>query len=222
MKTKLLLSFVLAANLLLSQNNKEFDNLPSGIYFKDGNQVTALDPTLVNFSKKGNPVAQAYGFKAKSIGELTGKEANYLVKSDVKFYFKFKPEEKELNSSNANATNKVGEENYMNILMSGANSKAISPNEFKLVRFTIKKGKRTYFAGKYLDVLGLNINYSLKSEEVFDFKYKKIGENLFEVYFPMGIIPGEYCFVYLDNSTSNLDDYLITNNNTKVFDFSVK
>jgi hypothetical protein len=106
--------------------------------------------------------------------------------------------------------------------MSGANSKAISPNEFKLVRFTIKKGKRTYFAGKYLDVLGLNINYSLKSEEVFDFKYKKIGENLFEVYFPMGIIPGEYCFVYLDNSTSNLDDYLITNNNTKVFDFSVK
>lgn len=219
MKTKLLLSFILATNLLFAQNNKEFDELPSGIYFKDGNQVTALDPTLVNFSKKGNPIAQAYGFKAKSIGELTGKEANYLVKSDVKFYFKFKPEEKELNSSNANATNKVGEENYMNILMSGANSKAISPNEFKLVRFTIKKGKRTYFAGKY-ESFG-RINYSLKPKEIFDFKYKKIGENLYEVYFPMGIISGEYCFVYLDNLKSNLA-YLNTNNNTKVFDFSVK
>jgi hypothetical protein len=219
MKTKLLLSFILATNLLFAQNNKEFDELSSGIYFKDGNQVTALDPTLVNFSKKGTPIAQAYGFKAKLIGELTGKEANYLVKSDVKFYFKFKPEEKELNSSNANATNKVGEENYMNILMSGANSKAISPNEFKLVRFTIKKGKRTYFAGKY-ESFSL-LNYSLKPKEIFDFKYKKIGENLYEVYFPMGIISGEYCFVYLDNLKSTLA-YLNTNNNTKVFDFSVK
>jgi hypothetical protein len=220
MKTKLLLTFILATKLIIAQNNREFEDLPSGIYFKDANQITALDPTLVNFSKKGNPLAQAYGFRAKSIGELTGREANYLVKGDIKFYFKFKPEEKELNSSNANATNKVGEENYMNILMSGANSKAISPNEFKLVRFTIKKGKRTYYAGKY-EPFGLRINYSLKPKEVFDFKYKKIGENLFEVYFPMGIIPGEYCFVYLDNSKSNLD-YLNTNNNTKVFDFSVK
>jgi hypothetical protein len=32
---------------------------------------------------------------------------------------------------------------------------------------------------------------------------------------------GEYCFVYMDNSKSNLA-YLNTNNNTKVFDFSVK
>jgi hypothetical protein len=220
MKAQFFFYLLLITSFLYSQNNSEFDKLPSGIYFKDGNQITALDPTLVNFTKKGNSIAQAYGFKAKSIGELIGREANYLVKSDVKFYFKFKPEEKELNSSNANATNKVGEENYINILMSGTNTKAISPNEFKLVRLKIKKGKRTYFAGKYSDVLGLNINYSLKSEQVFDFKYKKIGENLFEVNFPMGIISGEYCFVYLDNSKSNLD-YLNTNNNTKVFDFSV-
>jgi hypothetical protein len=219
MKTKLILSFVLAANLLFSQNNKEFDNLPSGIYFKDGNQITALDPTIVNFSKRGNFLLHAYGLKIKSIGELTGKEANYMIKSRDLFYFKFKPEEKELNSSNSNATDKVGEENYMNILLSGTNSKAISPNEFKLIKFKLKNGKRTYYAGKYNDAMGYTINYSLSPKEVVDFKYKKIGENLFEIYFPNGLVEGEYSFVYLSNTQSNLP---LKSSVTKVFDFSVK
>jgi hypothetical protein len=213
MKTKLLLSFILAANLLFSQNNKEFDNLPSGIYFKDGNQVTALDPTVVNTVKKGSLA------NPKAIGEIPGKEANYSVNSTTKFYFKFKPEEKELNSSNANATNKVGEENYLNILMSGLNSKAISPNEFKLIKLKVKRGKRTYMTGKF-GAYGMTYENSLNSKEIANFKYKKIDNNLYEIYF-QDLKPGEYCFVYMDNSKSNLA-YLNTNNNSKVFDFSVK
>jgi hypothetical protein len=220
MKTKLLLTFVFAVNLLFSQNNKEFDDLPSGIYFKDGNQVTALDPTIVNFSQKGNSFLHQLGVKIKVIAELIGLEANYQIKNDTKFYFKFKPEEKELNSSNSNATNKVGEENYMNILMSGSNSKAISPNEFKLVRFKIEKGKRTYLAGKYDDFLGISKIYSIDPNAVVDFKYKKISDNLYEVNFPKELIFGEYAFIYL-NSKSNYD-FLNANNLTKVFDFSVK
>ena len=219
MKTKLLLTFILASNLLFSQNNKEFDDLPSGIYFKDGNQITPLDPTVVTFSKRGNLILHAYGLKIKSIGELTGKEANYIIKSSNQIYFKFKPEEKELNSSNSNSTNKVGEENYMNILLSGSNSKAISPNEFKLIKFKIKNGKRTYYAGKYNDAMGYTINYSLSPKEVVDFKYKKIGDNLFEIYFPNGLSVGEYSFVYLSNTQSN---YPFKSSVTKVFDFSVK
>ncbi len=213
MKTKLLLSFILAANLLFSQNNKEFDNLPSGIYFKDGNQVTALDPTVVNIIKKGSLA------NPKAIGEIPGKEANYSVNSTTKFYFKFKPEEKELNSSNANATNKVGEENYLNILMSGLNSKAISPNEFKLIKLKVRRGKRSYMTGKY-GAYGMTYENSLNSKEIANFKYKKIDNNLYEIYF-QDLKPGEYCFVYMDNSKSNLA-YLNTNNNSKVFDFSVK
>jgi len=219
MKTKLLLSLVLMSNLVFSQVNKEFEKLPSGIYFKDGDQITALDPTLVNFSKKGNVVLQVYGLqKLKSIGNLEGTEANYIVKKDIKFYFKFKPEEKELNSSNTNATDKVGEENYMNILMSSSNSKAISPNEFRLLKLTLKKGKRTYIAGRYTE-MGSRLEYSFNSNELTDYKYKKIGENLYEVYFPKGLLSGEYCFVYLDNSKSNV---FLNANNTKVFDFSVE
>jgi hypothetical protein len=219
MKTKLLLCLALTTNFIFSQKQEGFDKLPSGIYFKDGDQITALDPTVVTFSKRGNFVLHAYGLKIKSIGELTGMEANYLVKTDEKFFFKFKPEEKELNSSNSNATNKVGEENYMNILLSGANSKAISPNEFKLVKFKLKNGKRTYFAGKYNDAMGYVINYSLNPKEVVDFKYKKIDENLYEIYFPKGLSQGEYSFVYLSNTQSNLP---LNSSVTKVFDFSVK
>ena len=213
MKTKLLLSLVLMSNLVFSQANKEFEKLSSGIYFKDGDQITALDPTVVNIVKKGSQ------FKPKAIGEIPGKEANYSVNSTTKFYFKFKPEEKELNSSNTNATNKVGEENYMNILMSGANSKAISPNEFKLIKLKISRGKRSYRTGKY-GAYGMTYENSLNSKEVANFKYKKTDNNLFEISF-QDLKTGEYCFVYMDNSKSNLA-YLNTNNNTKVFDFSVK
>ena len=67
MKTKLLLSLVLMSNLVFSQVNKEFEKLPSGIYFKDGDQITALDPTVVNIVKKGSQ------FKPKAIGEIPGK-----------------------------------------------------------------------------------------------------------------------------------------------------
>jgi hypothetical protein len=61
---------------------------------------------------------------------------------------------------------------------------------------------------------------SLNSKEIANFKYKKIENNLYEIYF-QDLKPGEYCFVYMDNSKSNLA-YLNTNNNSKVFDFSVK
>jgi hypothetical protein len=213
MKTKLLLTFILATKLIIAQNNREFEDLPSGIYFKDGNQVTSLDPTVVNIVKKGNLS------KPKAIGEVPGKEANYTVNSTTKFYFKFKPEEKELNSSNSNATNKVGEENYLNILMSGLNSKAISPNEFKLIKLKIQRGKRSYRTGKY-GAYGMTYENSFNSREIANFKYKKIDNNLYEISF-QDLKPGEYCFVYLDNSKSNIA-YLNTNNNTKVFDFSVK
>lgn len=219
MKALLFFSLLSITSFFYTQSNSEFDKLPSGIYFKDGNQITALDPTIVSFSKRGNIVLHAYGLKIKSIGELTGKEANYAVKSKDKFYFKFKPEEKELNSSNSNATNKVGEENYMNILLSSTNSKAISPNEFKLIKFKLKNGKRTYYAGRYNDAMGYIINYSLSPKEVVDFKYKKIDDNIFEIYFPNGLVEGEYSFVYLSSTQSNLP---LKSSITKVFDFSVR
>lgn len=215
MKTKLLLSLVLMSNLVFSQVNKEFEKLPSGIYFKDGDQITALDPTMVNIIQKRN-VWNPNGGRA--IGQISGIEANYIINSSTKFYFKFKKEEKELNSSNVNSTDKVGEENYMNLIMSGLNSKAISPNEFKLIHFSIKKANRIYGNGKFLDVLGFTRDNNLDPKQIKEFKYKKIAENLFEVYFPNGIMTGEYGFVYLVNAPGLYSQSY----QTKVFDFSVK
>jgi hypothetical protein len=198
----------------------EFSKLPSGIYFKDSNNIISIDPTLVN-TIKGSRFLTAYGRKQKSIAQIDGREANYVVSSDVKFYFKFKPEQKELNSSNSNATNKVGEENYINLLFAAStgSTKAISPNEFKLVKLKFKKGKRSFINGKYR-LYGIEYEPSIDPKSIVDFKYKKIDENLYEIYFPNGLNLSEYCFVYMGGFS---EQYIwLRNSNIKVFDFSVK
>lgn len=215
---KVYLYIILAISQIgFSQN--EFNKLPSGIYFKEGSEVISIDPTLVN-TIKGSRFLSAYGRKQRSIAQIDGKEANYAVSNNVKFYFKFKPEEKELNSANANATNKVGEENYMNLLLAGSvSSKAISPNEFKLVKLKFNRGKRSFVNGKYR-LYGLEYEPSVDSKAIIDFKYKKIADNLYEINFPSGLLPGEYCFVYMGGFSQQ---YIwIKNTNIKVFDFSVK
>ena len=196
---KVCLSIFLALSQI-SYSQSEFSELPSGIYFKDGNDIVSIDPTLVNSSfVRGKRI----------IAQIDGKEANYVVGNSTKFYFKFKPEEKELNSTNSNATNKVGEQNYMNLILAGAaSSKAISPNEFKLIKLKLSKGKRSFVCGKY-KFYGMVTESSIDSKVLVDFKYKKIEENLYEVYFPKGLIPSEYCFIYMAKQQ-------------KVFDFSIK
>jgi hypothetical protein len=211
--------YVLLALSQIGLSQGEFSKLPSGIYFKDGSNFVSVDPTLVN-TIKGSRFLSSYGRKQNSIAQIDGKEANYVVSSNTKFYFKFKPEEKELNSANSNATNKLGEENYMNLILAGSvSSKAISPNEFKLVKLKFKKRKRSFINGKFR-LYGLEYEPSVDSRAIVDFKYKKIDDNLYEVNFPNGLIPAEYCFVYMGGFSQQFA--WIKNTNIKVFDFSVK
>jgi hypothetical protein len=187
----------------------DFSKVSSGIYFLEEKVITSIDPTLVNTIKKGK----------KSLAQIDGKEANYVLSSDAKFYFKFKPEEKELNSTNSNATNKVGEQNYMNLLLSSTNSKAVSPNEFKLVKLKLKKGKRSFFNGKY-GAYGMTFEQSINPKSIIDFKYKKVSDNLYEIYFPNQLTAGEYCFVYMAGVSKEYS--FLQTSNFKVFDFSIK
>ena len=219
MKKIFLLLSICFSFLSFSQPLVELAKVSSGIYFSEDKLMTTIDPTLVNTVKSGSLFLSMYGFKMKSLAQIDGKEANYVLNQDAKFYFKFKPEEKELNSTNANATNIVGTENYMNLLLSGANSKAVSPNEFKLVKLKLKKGKRSFINGKY-DVYGLSFEQSIDSKAIIDFKYKKISDNIYEVYFPNNLTPGEYCFVYMAGVTKEYS--FLQTSNFKVFDFSIK
>jgi hypothetical protein len=219
MKKIIILVCIILSFKSFCQPLTELTKVESGIYFTDGKTLTSVDPTIVNTIKTGSLLLSMYGIKQKCLAQIDGKEANYILSTSSKFYFKFKPEAKELNSSNSNATNKVGEQNYMNLLLSGANSKAVSPNEFKLVKLKLKKGKRSFLNGKY-DQLGINYQQSIDSKSIIDFKYKKISDNTYEIYFPNGLTPGEYCFVYMAGISKEYN--FLQTTNFKVFDFSIK
>jgi hypothetical protein len=216
MKKLKLLLLILISNQHFSQT--DIIDMSSGIYFLENEDYTSLDPTVVNIVK-GSKLFMAYGRKQNSIAQLDGTEANYSLSSDVKFYFKFNPEVKELNSSNSNATESNFDENYIDLLYAGANSKAISPNEFKLVKMSFKKGKRSFINGKYT-MYGLQFEPSVDYRSIINFKYKKISDNLYEVWFPNNLNPGEYCFYYLGGFSPEFD--WIQSNNIKVFDFRIE
>lgn len=191
----------------------------SGIYFKRDSKYTSLDPTLVTSASNKAGLASS-----KTMAQIEGKEANYQFNETPEFYFNFSPAKKDLNKSNANSTNS---NNYMDaILNSGAygstNSTAVSPNEFKLVKLDVSKGKREYQNGKISGISG-KIDNSIGDKYIVTFKYEKVSDNTYKIILPNDIKNGEYCFVYLSNNANN-DPYLMIygQNNNKVFDFGIK
>jgi hypothetical protein len=183
----------------------------SGIYFMENNNYSNLDPTNTT-SNRGTGV-----FQSKQMVQLEGKEANYTLDGNIDFYFNFDDVKKSLNSSNASVTD---ESNYMWF----GNSQAVSPNEFKLVKLKHSisliqgtKEQREYVAGK-INMLG-QIDWSIDSKYIINFKYEKVSGNTYRVYFPDGLDSGQYCFVYTGNN--NGLTYFATNM-VKVFDFGIK
>lgn len=192
----------------------------SGIYFKKNDKYTSLDPTLVTSSSNKMGL-----FSSTNMAQIEGGEANYQFNETPEFYFNFSPAKKDLNKSNANNTST---DNYMDAILNtgpygSSNAQAVSPNEFKLVKLKVGKGKREYQAGKTAGVYGGKSDYSIGDKYIVTFKYEKISENTYKIIFPAGLAPGEYCFVYLSNNANN-NPYLIAlgQNKNKVFDFGVK
>lgn len=205
----------------LSKKNSDGENFIfpySGIYFKENDNYTSLDPTLVSFStQRGIYLTSIY------IGQIEGSKANYVLNNNPEFYFNFDESKKSLNSANPNDVG--NQSNYLSLL-SSLNSHAISPNEFKLLKLDVKKSlmglgknkeQREYIAGK---INAGKTDLSIDSRYIVNFKYKKISENTYKINFPDGLVPGQYCFVYSGNvqSTNNL----YNGNKIKVFDFSIE
>lgn len=192
-------------------SNYTFQN--SGIYFKKNDKYTTLDPTLVT-----STAAKMGLVSSTNMAQIEGGEANYQFNETPEFYFNFSPAKKDLNKSNANNTTT---DNYMDAILNTGS--AVSPNEFKLVKLKASKGKREYQTGKTAGVYGGKSDYSIGDKYIVTFKYEKISENTYKIILPSGLVPGEYCFVYLSNNANN-DPYLIAlgQNKNKVFDFGVK
>ena len=70
-----------------------------------------------------------------------------------------------------------------------------SPNEFECIRLKEKKNKRTLPSGLSFSVAGFGSSSEGK-KNVVDFEIKSINNTTFEVTFPNGLEPGEYCFFY--------------------------
>jgi hypothetical protein len=204
-----------------SKNSDGNDNVfpESGIFFKQDGKYVPLDATLVTSNNKKNMgcfggCLSIYGFgkffsnKIKS--QIEGNEANYQFTKMPEFYFNFEKTNRSLNNAD---NNNLMDEYFKNV-------KASSPNEFKLVKLDVSKGKREYVSAK---VKGNGeADNSIDDNYIVNFKYSKVSDNVYKVTFPTPLAPGEYCFVYLANN-ENPNPYLVnTKGGNRVFDFGIK
>jgi len=191
----------------------------SGIYFLQGaSDLVPLDPTIVTSTRdNGTCVSNCltvYGIGQKSnISELEGREANYSVETSPTFYFNFEPQKKSLNSAKSEQ-----EGDFFSRIL-GDNT-AVSPNEFKLIKLDVKKNSRVYVSGTVKASTG-SVDVSIGDKYVVNYKYTKVSEHVYELNFPNGLLPGEYCFYYLSSKGTNPRS-MGGSNEIKVYDFSVK
>ncbi|MBQ8225309.1 MAG: hypothetical protein IJZ86_08180 [Bacteroides sp.] len=130
---------------------------------------------------------------------LTGEQASNPV---FRFYFP----KTDMDAFNGN----VGEAWYY-----GWMNSIQSPNEFECIKLKEKKKKRTLPSGLTFSVAGFGSTSNGK-QNVVDFEIKAINNSTFEVTFPNGLEPGEYCFFYKNIQ----NEYFIQN--ICCFDFSVQ
>lgn len=194
----------------------------SGIYYFNESTQTyiKIDPTVVSGSKVGAGLTSV-----KSTSIIDGAKANTETTSSPVIYFYFgKPNESKLGStSNVQKSNN----DLVNMLQSYAPSKsneAFSPNDFKLLELKTSKNSRSYESGKISAFGGISSGVS-KNVEVF--KYERLSQTLYKVYFNTPLKPGQYCFMYATSASSGgvATGYMGAMgaaNDVKVFDFGVK
>lgn len=132
---------------------------------------------------------------------LTGAEASNPV---FRFYFP-----KVQNNSLDNGSDKLWFQNFLSAIQ--------SPNEFKCIHLkTNKKAtKRSFAEGLKFTSTGFSSS-SVSTKNMEDFSIKTINNNTFEVTFPNGLEPGEYCFIYNNGSNAEFLKKVFC------FDFSVQ
>jgi hypothetical protein len=180
-----------------------FANVSSpGIYYFDGNNnaFSKLDPNVFSQAKvSGNVLNKAVSglFKVKEKAVINGANANLqLNDSDINFYFYFDIKGTE------------GEEITYDIF-----DKVVSPNEFVLVKFKIPTDNNA----REVEMGSANIEggtSGINNNQVINFKYEKINDNLFRVYFDDPLDKGEYCFMTNYNSSTK-------GQVSKLYDFGV-
>lgn len=196
----------------------------SGIYYynKELETFTQADQTVVSGAETKISTGNYFGVPSGVVNKnyLDGKEANLTIAETREpiFYFYFDPASTSLNNSN----NKTGQipSNYMEMIYGFSfqqNSKAFTPNDFKVIMLDIRKNSRMFKGGRNSYGLGMG---KIPSSYFVTFKYERLSNNLFKVYFPKPLLKkAQFCFLYAGNTGSKDIAYANNNSEIKVFDF---
>lgn len=176
-----------------------------GIYYEEFKQNTPkyeeIEPTTTNQTKSGGlgeSVANSatYGLSGTSqrVG-LANPSANFIIEDNKPVFFMV------FNGRTRKNMNEVAESIFEGVA---------SPNDFTLMRVKPSNRGREFVIGRTTSVS----NSTGFSEGVVPFRFKKISEQLYKVYFDQEISAGEYAFFY--NKGSEFGSSL------KLYDFSLR
>jgi hypothetical protein len=174
----------------------------SGIYYLDinTNEYNALEPSILTNRKSGG-LGEAFGrsitglFNAKEKASLSGKQASLQFNTnDPLFLFVFDSTSNGFKNSNTFIGNPQ------------------SPNEFFLVKLTVKGKSREIVVGKENNIKS---DYGIDDDVKVSFNAKKLSNGVYEITTSTQLKKGEYCFMFAASSMSAGQTH-------KVYDFSIK
>ena len=195
---------------LIMDKSKQNTKSKTGIYYVDANDENKLIQPSVFSGSNSNAVAQKLvsGFiNAKKKAQLPKLKSNNVINTtSPEFTFIFDPSTSDVDNMQNNQGNQVGLYNWWFRIAS-------NPNEFVLVKLTVKEKKnlREVITGKssfLSSSTGIDPKYSL------NFSIEEIEGNKFKVT-PDTLEAGEYCFIYQGQVPQGRQ-------NQSVFDFSIQ
>lgn len=202
------ISDAIIMEIMNSSNKEEADeeanevDFKTGIYINKDGEATKLLPTVFSGTKTNTlGAAFSYGIASAKIKSIMNNahSTNIIAEAQPAFWFYFARQD--------NNDFNVGASNWWF-------ASASSPNEFSLVKLTVKKNKRELITGKVNaysgSSLGVEDKYSIPFdiEIIDDYTYKVVPKEPLE--------NGEYCFFY--QGTIPQGGFT----NQSVFDFSIQ
>lgn len=195
---------------LMMKRSKHNTKSKTGIYYADTNEEQKLIQPSVFSGTNTNAAAQKLVsglINSKKRAQLPGVNSNNELKtSSPEFTFIFDPSTTEVDNLQNTQGNQPGFFNWWF-------KTASSPNEFVLVKLTVKERKnlREVIVGKSSWITsssGIDPKYAL------NFEIEELEGNKFRVT-PDALEPGEYCFIYQGQVPQGRE-------NQSVFDFSIQ
>lgn len=186
---------------------------PSGIYllgdWMPQPKMLAIDPSTSNQTKTGGffGYMMTGGIASMSFNTVVPNAQARIVAGNGRpaFYFYFDQSSRSL-STGAQS----------NPWIAGA---VTSPNEFSLVRFAVKKGRREAKIGKF-NIGGAKAG--VMDEDRIPFAYEQISPGVFQVRPSAELRPGEYGFIYsISTGGGGMGMAGMGAQTSKIFDFSI-